>query len=89
MHKEDDRMFVIDEILERLKDGEWHPLEEITTKISLTQFGAQTITSFLANQDFIEFNKEQRKLRLTPLTWEFLNEIQRFEREDMSVFSSP
>ena len=82
-------MFVIDEILGLLKDGEWHTLEEITTKASLAQLSAQILMSFLATHHFLEVNEEQRKLKLTPLTLEFVNDIQRIEREDISVFSSP
>ena len=82
-------MFVIDEILGLLKDGEWHPLEEIATKASLTQLGAQNIIGFLVTHHFLEVNEEHRKLRLTPLALEFVNDVQRIEREDISVFSSP
>jgi DNA-binding IclR family transcriptional regulator len=82
-------LFAIDEILRLLKDGEWHTLEEIATKASLAQRSTHIITSFLAAHYFVEVKKEHRKLRLTPLTLEFVNDIQRIEREDINVFSSP
>jgi len=68
-------MSTIDEILWLLKDGEWHDLEEIAEK-------AEMVVSFLGEYDFIQINKDLKKVKLKPSILEFFNEIQRIEKED-------
>jgi hypothetical protein len=68
-------MSTIDEILWLLKDGEWHDLDEITEK-------AEMVVSFLGEYDFIQINKDLKKVKLKPSILEFFNEIQRIEKED-------
>jgi len=75
-------MWVIDEILMLLKDGNWHNLEEITTKCSSNDFRVEMIVSFLSKYDFMEVDKKGRKARLRPLMLEFINEIQRNREEE-------
>lgn len=74
-------MLVIDEIMELLKDGKWHGMNEVTEKSRLSEFKAETVMSFLAEYDFIQLDKERRKARLTPPTLDFLEEIQRVEKQ--------
>ena len=81
-------MFILDEILELLKDGHWLPLDELMMKAAVNQHRVQTLIDFLARHDFVEINKAQRRARLTPLTYEFVQDIQRLEVEDMSALSS-
>lgn len=80
-------MWVIDEILWLLKDGKWHSLGEISKKTSINESRAQKITSFLSSYSFIEFDKAGRKVKLHPLTLEFINEIQCIEEEDINALS--
>lgn len=75
-------MSAIDQILWLLKDGEWHDLKEITEKISIPIFKAELAISFLSEYDFIQFNKTARKVRLQPSMREFIDEIQRIEKEE-------
>jgi len=70
----------IDKILELLKDGEWHEIEEIAGKTQLYEFKVDVLT-FLAEYDFIEIDTEERKTRLTALSLSFLREIEDMEKE--------
>jgi DNA-binding IclR family transcriptional regulator len=75
-------MSTIDEILWLLKDGEWHDLEEIAEKAEIPQVKAEMVVSFLGEYDFIQINKDLKKVKLKPSILEFFNEIQRIEKED-------
>lgn len=75
-------MWVIDEILWLLKDGKWHNLGDTAKKASVHELTAQTITRFLSSYKFMEFDEENRKVRLRPLTLDFINEIQCIEEEE-------
>jgi DNA-binding IclR family transcriptional regulator len=75
-------MSTIDEILWLLKDGEWHSLEEIAEKAEIPQVKAEMVVSFLGEYDFIQINKDLKKVKLKPSILEFFNEIQRIEKED-------
>lgn len=81
-------MFILDEILELLKDGNWHPLDELRMKAAVNQHRVQPLIDFLASHDFVELDETQRTARLTPLTHEFVQDIQRLDVEDMSALSS-
>ena len=71
----------IEEILELLKDGKWHDLNEIIEEARLTRSGAETITNFLAEYNFIQLDKERQKVRVTPPTQSFLKKIQLIQEE--------
>jgi DNA-binding IclR family transcriptional regulator len=73
---------VIDEILELLKNGEWHELKEIAEKTRLQDLKVQLITTFLAEYDFLEFDKKYRKIRLSPQLQLFLKKLERVEDEE-------
>jgi hypothetical protein len=77
-------MSAIDEILWLLKDGRWHELEEITKKLALLKIKAELAVSFLAEYDFIQLNKNNRRVKLQPSTLEFLKEIQHLEKEALT-----
>ena len=74
-------MPVIDQILWLLKDGKWHDLKEITEKVSLPKFKAEIAVSFLSEYDFIQLSETARIVRLKPSMLEFIDEIQRIEKE--------
>jgi len=74
-------LWVIDEILMLLKDGNWHDLREIAEKCSSDEFRVEMIVSFLSKYDFMELDKKGRRARLCPLMLEFINEIQRIGEE--------
>ena len=69
-------MWVIDEILMLLKDGNWHDLKEITEKLSLDELKVELITNFISKYNFAELNKNGQKVKLRPLMLKFINEIQ-------------
>jgi len=73
---------MIDAVLGLLKDGKWHDLVEIAKKCGLHEFRVEMIMSFLSDYDFIEFNKKSRRVKLRPLTREFIDEIHRVEEEE-------
>ena len=74
-------MSAIDEILELLEDGKWHDIKEVIKKSNLQEFKVEMIYGFLAEYAFIDFNKEQQKVKLTPTTLKFIREIRRIEKE--------
>ena len=74
-------MSAIDKVLWLLKDGEWHDLTEITEKVALPKFKAEIVVSFLWEYDFIQLNKNVRRVKLQPSMLEFIEEIQRLEKE--------
>ena len=74
-------MLAIDEILDLLKNGEWHGVKEIADKTRLHEFKVELITSFLAQYDFLEFEKKEKKIKLSPQLLLFLKKIEGVERE--------
>ena len=77
-------MSAIDEILWLLKDGEWHDLKEIAKKLALAKIKAEIAVSFLGEYNFIQLNKNDGRVKLQPSILEFLEEIQRLEKETLS-----
>lgn len=71
----------IDEILWLLKDGKWHNLREIIEKGSLSKSKMEMAVSFLWEYDFIQVNENGRKAKLRPLMVNFIEDIQRVEKE--------
>jgi len=66
----------IDEILAMLRNGGWHGLKEIADKTRLHEFKVKLIASFLAEYDFLEFNKKEKKIKLSPQLLLFLRKIE-------------
>jgi len=56
----------IDAVLGLLKDGKWHDLKEITKKFASQEFRVEMIVSFLSDYGFIEYNRKDRKVKLSP-----------------------
>jgi DNA-binding IclR family transcriptional regulator len=77
-------MSTIDAILWLLKDGRWHDLEEITKRIALPKLKTELAVSFLAEYDFIQLNKNSRRIKLKPATLEFIEELQQLEKENLT-----
>lgn len=75
-------MLAIDAVLRLLKDGEWHDLKGITKRLALQEFRVEMIVSFLSDYSFIEFDKKDRKVKLNPLTREFIDDIYHVEEEE-------
>ncbi len=75
-------MSVIDEILWLLSDGEWHDLKELGKNIALSKFKVEIAVDFLGEYDFIQQNTQAGRIRLQPSILEFINKIQRIEKEE-------
>ena len=73
-------LLAIDEILDLLKNGEWHGIEEVADKIRLHNSKVELITSFLAEYDFLQFDKKERKIKLSPQLLVFLKKIEDVEQ---------
>ena len=85
---EENLLLPIDEILWSLKDGKWHPLKEITEKSSLPEPKAKMTISFLREYSFIQVDENKRKAKLRPQMLNFIDEIQRLEKEETSNHES-
>jgi len=62
-------------------NGEWHGVKEIANRARLQEFKVQLITSFLAEYDFLEFDKNAKKVKLSPQLLLFLRKIGDIDRE--------
>ena len=74
-------MSATDEIMQLLRDGNWHNLRDIVEKCSIPESKVEITISFLSEYGFIKVNKKGRKTRLSPLMIKFFDEIQRLEKE--------
>ncbi len=74
-------MSAFDEILWLLRDGEWYHIKDITEKVALPKVKVEIAVSFLGEYDFIQLNKKVRSVRLNPSILEFIDKIQRIEKE--------
>jgi hypothetical protein len=84
-HREETMLSTIDEILLFLKDGRWHNLEEITEKGSISESKVKMIFSFLREYNFVKVNRTERKAKLCPQMINFIDEIQRVQKEEAST----
>lgn len=74
-------MSLIDQILELLRNGEWHEIKEITGKTKLDESKVGLIMNFLAKYGFIELDTREKKTSLAPSLLSFLKKIQDIENE--------
>ena len=65
-------MSTIDQILELLKDGNWHKLDDIAKQFGLQQSKLEAIVDFLAKYEFIHIDKDEQKAKLTHPVVKFL-----------------
>jgi hypothetical protein len=70
----------IDEILQLLKDGEWHSTQEIAQKTALPEHKIKTAFEFLSEYNFVQLNENSAKLNAAIIA--FFEEIQRLENEE-------
>jgi DNA-binding IclR family transcriptional regulator len=75
------RLLAIDEILDLLKNGEWHELKEVAGRTHLREVKVEIISSFLAEYDFLEFDEREKKIKLSPQLRLFLKKIEGVEEE--------
>jgi hypothetical protein len=77
-----------DEILWSIKDGKWHSLTEITKKSSSPEPLTKMALSFLWEYNFIQIEEYEGKAKLCPLVLNFIDDIQRIEKEETSSHKS-
>jgi len=53
------------EILEHINTGDWTTIDETTRQIDLTEKTLAKILDFLSEFDFIEFDSDKNKIRIT------------------------
>ncbi len=75
-------MWIIDEILMLLKDGEWHEIKEIRNRSPLNEFRMDVIIRFLEEYSFVTLDEKRQKAKLHPLMINFVEEVQRLGEEE-------
>ena len=73
-------MSEINEFLELLEDDKWHELSQVSEKLRMHEFRAELIASFLAEYEFVNMDKEGRRIRLAPSVLRFLKKIKPIEK---------
>ena len=76
-------LLVVDEILELLKNGDWHGLSELADKSGVGERRVGLVVDFLCGFDFLVCDKEARRVRLSPELLAFLRKVEVLEREDV------
>ena len=77
-------MLAIDEIFEILDNGDWHYLTEVAEKAGTQKTKVELISNFLADYDFLEFDKTAERIKLSKQLRSFLTTIRRIEQEETS-----
>jgi len=57
-------MSAIDEVVELLRDGEWHNLEDVSKDLKLTPEKLQQIIQFLKSLDLIKLDEKEQKAQI-------------------------
>jgi len=66
----------INEVVDLIKNGQWHTLEDIANKVELPKPKTNKILEFLANYNFINLDSEHKKAKVTLSLMKFLKENQ-------------
>jgi DNA-binding IclR family transcriptional regulator len=64
----------IDKLIDALKDGKWHSIEQIVQKTGIEKPKAKLVIAFLEQFQFIE--RDKRKIKLNPLTKQLLEKLE-------------
>ncbi len=72
----------VNAILNILKDGEWHSLEDIAETSFLRNDQVKAVMDFLAEYDFIILSKERLEAKISASMLRFLNAIQKVEENE-------
>ena len=64
----------ITEILEILKDGKWHSLDEIQTEMHLNRNQIQQVIAFLREYRFVIISETQKKIRIEEEAKKFMTQ---------------
>jgi len=66
----------INEVVDIIKNGQWHTLKDITNKAKLPKPKTNRILEFLANYNFIHLDSRHKKVKVTLSLMKFLKENQ-------------
>ena len=75
-------LLVVDEILELLKNGEWHGLRELADRSGLGERRVGLVARLLCEFDFLVCDKRARRVRLSPGLLRFLRRVEVLERAE-------
>jgi DNA-binding IclR family transcriptional regulator len=64
----------IEEVLEKLSDGEWHSLEELRKKMNLSRNQIQQIAGFLKQYEFVTVDETEKRIKIEEAVRKFLVE---------------
>jgi len=59
-------MSAIDDVVDLLKDGEWHSLKDLAKSLKLTQEKLRQIIQFLKNLDLVKLDEKHEKAIISP-----------------------
>jgi predicted methyltransferase len=71
-----------------LQNGKWYSLTEIIEKSPLPKPLTEMALSFLREYNFIQIDEKEGKAKLSPPVLNFIDEIQRVEKEETSSHKS-
>jgi hypothetical protein len=77
--QDENACIIIDGLLDSIKDGEWHDVRELMALVSPTKL--ERVLSFLAEYQFIEWNKQDARVRLDYATLDFLQKLFSLKRQ--------
>ena len=66
-------MSILDDVVDLLKDGEWHNLKDVAKNLKLTQQELQEILRFLKNLDLVKLDEKQKKALMTSVLKELIS----------------
>ena len=75
-------MELVDEILDALRNGEWHEFGAIIKEQRLSQTKVELILNFLAKYHFVKLSKKHQMVKLPTEVMKFLEELQQIEENE-------
>jgi hypothetical protein len=72
----------MDDVLKLLEDGRWHDMKEIINNSRLHGLKVEMLMEFFAKYDFVELDKKQQKVKLTPSLYRFVRKIKLLEEKE-------
>jgi DNA-binding IclR family transcriptional regulator len=75
-------MHAVDKIFEILNNGDWHRVTEVAEKTGTQESKIELISSFLSAYDFLEYDKETRRIKLSTEMQGFFEKIKEIEQKE-------
>ena len=66
----------INKVVDIIKNGQWHTIEDVVKKTELPKLKTNKILEFLANYNFIDLDSEHEKVKASPSLMKFFKENQ-------------